>query len=175
MTPRKIHEIKNLSADSEKLYEVLNSERDLSAILVGTSYIDACLGSILNLKLLKSSVTKRILDSRSGILGTFSARADLCYVLSLINKSLYKDLTIIASIRNVVAHHHMEVDFNNEEIASLCNKLNYLQSLEDKPVIIGDWFHDNPRNQFMISAVTISNRLLLIGLGLERSSDSSNV
>ena len=171
MPARTILEIKNLSSDSAKLYEVLNSERDLSAILVAGSFIDACLGSILNIRLRKSSVTDKLLDTRGGAIGSFSARADLCYVLGLINKDMYKDLITISGIRNVVAHHHMEIDFNDPEIQKLCGKLNYVKTLkngnENEPLIVGDWV-DTPRNQFMLAVVMISNRLLLIGLGLKR-------
>jgi hypothetical protein len=48
---RKILPVEHLSKDSQKFFDVLNSEKDLPLILVAASYIDACLASILKRKL----------------------------------------------------------------------------------------------------------------------------
>ena len=169
MTKRTIIPVENLSKDVQKLFDVMNSEGDLATILVATSYIDATLGSILKRKLIKSSVSKKLLNTQGGAIGTFSTRADMCYVLELIKKPLYQDLITISKIRNEVAHHHLELDFKNKELESLCNKLSYVTTLKDgnsdNPLIKEEWL-DGARNQFTISVMLISQRLLLIGLGL---------
>jgi DNA-binding MltR family transcriptional regulator len=171
MSKRTILPIENLSKDSQKLFDVLNEEKDLSVILIATSFIDACLGSILKNKLIKSSVIDKILDVRGGILGTYSARADVCYTLGLINKPLYQDLTIIGSIRNGVAHHHLELDFDDPTIIEFCSKLSYVSTLKNGNTdeSLGmEKYMEGPRNQFTITVVMISQRLLLIGLGVKR-------
>ena len=158
--------IEHLSGESQKLFDVLNDETDLAVILVTASYLDACLGSILKRKLIDSSISKQLLDPRSGALGSYSTRADVCYALGLIQKPLYTDLKKIAEIRNEIAHYYLTLNFQSESIQKLCGELLYVASLKngnaDKPLfeeMVG------PRNQFVLSAVMISQRLLLIGLG----------
>ncbi len=175
MPKRDILPIEHLSGDIQKLLDVLNKEPDLSAILVATSYIDACLGSILERKFIESSISRQLLDGRSGALGTFAARSDICYVLGLIDKSLYKDLIKIAEIRNEVAHHHLALDFNFPSVEKLCGELAYVKSLKDgnsgKPLGL-EKHMQGARSQFVMTTVIVSNRLLLTGLGLKREKAS---
>ncbi|WP_136413895.1 MltR family transcriptional regulator [Herbaspirillum sp. ST 5-3] len=158
-----------LSTDSTHLYEVLNSGPDTSAIVVGVSYIDACLASLLSKRLLKSSVSEKLLDSRSGAIGSFAARTDLAYTLGLIPKAMYKDLLVLAELRNETAHHHFELSFASEQIKGHCGKLDYAQSLTTlggAQIIDSAWL-ERPRDRFTITAVMILNRILLIALGTE--------
>ncbi len=174
MPKRTIIPIEHLSMEIQKLHDVLNSEKDLSAILVATSYIEASLGAILERKLIRSTVSEKMLDVRGGVLGTFSARADMCYTLGIINKPLYKDLITIANIRNEVAHHYLELDFNHPKIRELCDELAYVKTLRDgatnKPLIVVKWMV-GAKNKFKISVTMISQRLLLIGLGIHSAPD----
>lgn len=91
-----------LSEETQQLYDVLNNEKDLAVILIASSFLDACLRSLLEKKLLEGSVSDRML-SHKGVLGGMSARADLCYALGLLPKRAYQDLGAIAEIRNIVA------------------------------------------------------------------------
>lgn len=169
MTKRTLIPVEHLSKGGQKLFDVMYSEGDLSTILVAASYLDATLGSILKRKLIKSSVSKKLLNIQGGAIGTFSTRADMCYILELINKPLYQDLITILKIRNEVAHHHLELDFKHKEVETLCNELSYVTTLKngnsDEPLINEEWL-DGARNQFTISVTLISQRLLLTGLGL---------
>ena len=160
--------IEGLSKDSDAFYDVLNDEPDLSAVLVATSYIDACLGALLEGFLLKSSVSTKLLDGKAGLLGSFSSRSDACYCLGLISKPLYQDLLVIAEIRNQFAHHHLALSFAVPEVARQCKKLSYVSDVwietppSEPPMDTKHLFE--PRNRFVISVVLISQRLLLKGL-----------
>lgn len=176
MSKRKILPIEQLSAESQQWFDVLNDESDLAVILVASSFLDACLGSILNRKLIDSSVSKKLLDPRNGALGTYSSRADACYALGLIQKSLYKDLQKIAEIRNEIAHYHLALSFESETIQKMCTQLSYVTSLKNgnsnepllKPALLV-----GPRNTFAITAVMMHTRLLTIGLELNRKDESA--
>ena len=158
----------SLSSDSEHLYALLNEGADTSAIIVGVSYIDACLASLLAKRLLKSSVTEKLLDSRSGAIGSFAARSDLAYTLALIDKPMYQDLIVLAELRNETAHHHFELSFASEAIVLRCNKLKYVAGLKAAntggPLMEEAWLA-RPRDRFMLTATMIVNRLLLTALG----------
>jgi DNA-binding MltR family transcriptional regulator len=159
----------DLSSDSKHLYEVLNSGHDTSAIVVGVSYIDACLASLLSKRLLKSSVTEKLLDSRSGPIGSFAARADLAYAVGLIPKVMYQDLLVLAELRNETAHHHFALAFSSSQVALHCEKLEYVRSLKTQggAQIIDEAWLTRSRDRFTISAVMIVNRLLLAALGTQ--------
>ncbi|MCG8343664.1 MAG: MltR family transcriptional regulator [Chlorobiales bacterium] len=165
MHKRQLPPIERLSKETQHLFNVLNEEKDLSVILVASSFLDACLGSILKRKLKRSSISEKLLDS-SGVL---SARADLSYTLNLISKPLYQDLIKIAEIRNEIAHHHLALSFETESIMSKCSQLSYVSSLKNgntgDSLDMEQWMIE-PRNQFVMTTVMISQRLLLIGLGV---------
>lgn len=168
MSKKRISTIKELSKDSQKLFDVLSNEHDLSAILIAANFIDTCLASLLEKKLKKSLVTNRIL-SFSGILGSMSSRADLCYALELIPKEIYQDLLILMQIRNIVAHYHLQLDFDKDEVKELCNKLSYVDGMKDGNTddsLISREYLTLARDKFKLTVVMISQRLMLIGLGL---------
>lgn len=79
----------SLTPEVQRLHLQLADSSDIAAIVVGVGYLDACLASLLSKRLLKSSVSEKILDPRSGALGSFAARTDMSYVLALIDKSIY--------------------------------------------------------------------------------------
>jgi DNA-binding MltR family transcriptional regulator len=171
MAKQLIPQIEQLSAESQEFFRVLNKADDLAVILVATSFLDLSLASILKRKLLDNSATDRLLDARAGALGSFVVRADACYALGLLGKPIYRDLLKIAEIRNMIAHHHLALSFKAEGIAKLCGELSYVSSLKNgssgEPLLSAKWMN-TPRNQFVLTAVMISQRLLLIGLGVKR-------
>lgn len=161
--------IEQLSSETQKLFDVLNKDDDLSVIIVGSSFIDTILRSILEKKFIKSSITNKMLDSKRGTLGTFMARADACYILGLIKKPLYEDLIKIAEVRNEVAHYRLALNFKSESVINLCGQFSYFKSLKSgtlgEPVGL-EKYMVNARNQFVMTVVMISERLLLIGSGI---------
>jgi DNA-binding MltR family transcriptional regulator len=170
MAKKLIPQIEKLSAESKELFGVLNEGEDLSVILVATSFLDLSLASILKRRLLDNSATVRLLDSRTGALGSFVMRADACYALGLLEKPIYKDLLKIAEIRNMIAHHHLALSFQAEDVAKLCKELGYVSSIKNASngePLLSVRFMDTPRNQFVLTVVMISQRLLLIGLGIK--------
>lgn len=171
MGKRTILPVENLSADTEKFFDVLNKSSDLGVVLVATSYLDASLGALLHKFLITSSISDKLLDVRGGPLGTFSARSDAAYALALIERPLYQDLVKIAEIRNEFAHHHLEHDFQAPVVSELCSKLGYVESLRDgvsDRSLILEQFMAGARNRFVTTVVMLSQRLLIRGLGLER-------
>lgn len=121
--------LEELSDDSKRILKTLMGGPDISAVMVGASYLDSCLATLLRAVFHNSNVTEKLLAPNGGFLGTFAARSDLAYVLGKIPKPLYQDLRYIAEIRNFFAHTHFDVDFKNATVKSLCSRLLYLNSL----------------------------------------------
>jgi DNA-binding MltR family transcriptional regulator len=168
--------VEQLSSEVQELFDVLNNERDIAVILIGTSFLDACLASILHRKFIESTISDKLLDLGAGALGSIAPRADLCYVLEFIDKPLYQDLCTISQIRNEVAHHHLALSFGAESVQALCTKLRYVASLQDagtgQPLSLVDWMID-ARSQFVLTTVMASQRLLIVGLGVKRASTTA--
>jgi|EndMetStandDraft_4_1072995.scaffolds.fasta_scaffold71617_2 mannitol repressor len=164
MPKRPILRPEHLSEDSQKLFDVLNESEDIAVVTVGAAYVDACLGSLLYGLLLESSITDKLLDVRGGALGTFSARADACYVLGLISKRLHQDLSTIAAIRNRFAHHHLQMDFSDTEVQELCSRLKYVYGPDDSQRLQMQRYMNGPRSQFALTVVMITQRLVLTAL-----------
>jgi DNA-binding MltR family transcriptional regulator len=171
MAKRTVLPVENLSQDTQRLFDVLNNSSDLGVVLVGTSYLDASLGSLLHRFFIAGSTSEKLLDVGGGAIGTYSARCDLSYVLGLIDKPLYQDLSTIGRIRNEFAHHHLEHDFEVPTMVTLCSELKYVESLRDsttgKPFGL-EGLVSNTRGRFVLSLVMISQRLLLNGLSVKR-------
>ncbi len=170
--PMPIPQIEQLSPESNELFKVLNEADDLSVILVATSFLDVSLASILKRRLRdKSKVTDKLL---AGALSPFVVRADVCYALGLFEKPIYQDLLKIAEIRNKIAHHHLALSFQAEDVAGECKKLGYVASLKNgfsgQPLFLAEYMN-SPRNQFVVTAAMISSRLLLTGLGIKRDKE----
>lgn len=168
-----------LSADGQAVYEVLHGESNLAVGIVGAAYLDACLGSLLGRHFIESTVSDRLL-SPSGTLGSLAARADLAYCLGLLSKPLYQDLLQIAEIRNLLAHHHLQLGFGSPEVAEACGKLRYIETLDREQELNhgkkGTLFRPNlnARDIFTLTIVFASNHILLRGLGLQRSQPNTD-
>ncbi|WP_394885975.1 MltR family transcriptional regulator (plasmid) [Mesorhizobium sp. AaZ16] len=150
-----------LSEETQQLYDVLNNEKDLAVILIAASFLDVCLRSLLEKKLLEGSVSDRML-SHKGVLGSMSARADLCYALGLLPKRAYQDLGAIAEIRNIVAHHHLTQSFKTGDIAAKCATLDAISLGGTKPDQMP------PRMRFTLAVTLLANSLLVTALHLQR-------
>jgi len=171
MSRKKIYAIEDLSEDTKKLYDVLNEADDLPVILIGTSFLDETLRSMLQKYFVKCNTAKNLL-SPNGVLGTFNNRCDLTYCLALISKRMYKDLRTIQDIRNLFAHSHFEKSFGDNDVIALADKLTYCDILKgtgmfkevEKPT--PEQYHENSLVRFKLTIVLLSQKFLLTGLSL---------
>lgn len=163
MAKRQLVGAESLSEEANRFYKLLEDAEDATVIIVGVAYIDACVAALLARNLLKSSVTEKLLDARGGAIGSFSTRASLAYALRLITKSVYQDLQTLAELRNVVAHHHLALDFKATEVAKHCLALKCAAELQDHNTgksLVDEKKIAIPRNRFVLTAVWIANVLL---------------
>ena len=65
----------NISVLFEQVKELrnrLSKESDVGGVLISTSFLEACLASLLREHFKKSSVTEKLLNPSSGSLGSFN-------------------------------------------------------------------------------------------------------
>jgi DNA-binding MltR family transcriptional regulator len=174
---RKALPVEQLTADAQRLFDVLNKEADLPCVVVGAAFLDASLKALLAKKLLKSVTADKLLDE-SGPLGNFAARADLAYCLGLVKKQRYQDLSCVAQIRNQFAHKHLQLDFADPAVRDLCAKLNewkvilHGEKVEPTSEPIPKQLTTIARNQFNLSVSFLANSLLLTTLGINAAAAS---
>jgi hypothetical protein len=100
--------------------------------LMSASYLDHILEVTLRLhftpKLTADENRQMFNGAQGAILGTFSSKIRMSYVLGILPRAAYSDLLIINGIRNAFAHSlHKAIDFNNDYIKNDCDKLEYLK------------------------------------------------
>jgi DNA-binding MltR family transcriptional regulator len=174
MAPRHIPTVETLSGESQALFDVLNGEPDLACVLVGTSFLEEALASMLHQYFFSTKVAKKLLNPANGPLGTFSARIDLAFSLGLIDSSTHNDLHIVRKVRNAFAHSRLSLTFACRDIMSLCRKLKWYERTrlwkeeEARTRLSTDQLRVTIRNRFTISVALISQWLLVQGLGVKK-------
>lgn len=156
-----------LAGLTKELTAALSDDNDTAVVLVGAGYVDACIGSLLSEVLIDSSVSSKLLSAGTGLLGSFSARADLCYALGMISKLFYMDLCTMAEVRNTFAHHHLALSFVDPKVALLCSRLSFATSPESG-FTLAPCYHrafEHPKQRFVMSAIFLSQLLLRVARG----------
>lgn len=151
------------------MFLIINNESATGCILVASSFLDNCLVLLLKNAFKKVSSTVDNLFKLDGLLNDYSSKAKLCYSLSLVDKKKYSDLIKIAEIRNLFAHSHILLDFNDPIVQSKCNELKgwedassieYLKSFSNNLNLVA-------RQKFTITAINIIYEIMADGY-LER-------
>jgi DNA-binding MltR family transcriptional regulator len=135
-----------------------DADSDLKVAIIGASYLDTCLRAFLHKKLIKSSITDKILQPDRGILGSLSGKADMLYAMGLMKKDHYENTRTIAEIRNKFAHVHSDVTFETEEVAALCSKIHLIGPVRKTMTV-------SPRNAYMSTIITMSAYHIFKGIG----------
>jgi DNA-binding MltR family transcriptional regulator len=135
--PPKIEDFDN---DEEEWKALLNETSEHTAIIVGASYIDATLTVLLHRYMIESSVSDEMLDPVKGPLGSFNAKANMCYVLGLISKEHLQDVIAIANMRNYCAHTRGIKSFKDPKILASFEKIKYLERVGDGSLATLGWY-----------------------------------
>lgn len=169
MTKRPALPVENLSGDTQKLFDVLNEGSDLACVLVAASFLDECLRSLLRRHFVDSDIAEDLLNPTNGALGTFASRSDTAYCLGLINLRQRDDLRIIARIRNLFAHSHLEITFGSQAAIDFANNLIYCDALQSTGLFINipdptmEQIRSNARGRFVLTVTLLGQGLLLAG------------
>lgn len=139
--------------DLAKFVEELKRESDRGLALVATALIDDRLKESLRSFFCNEKSANRLLDEGNAALGSFSARADTCLALGLIDDYEYSEITLLRKVRNEFAHLKHGVSFQESRIKGLCSSLvSDLPQGSDYPV-------NDPRFRFTNAAVCVVLRL----------------
>jgi DNA-binding MltR family transcriptional regulator len=171
---RKQPSLEDLSEDLQGLFEVLNGESNIAIGLVSAAYLEAALRSTLSRHFIQGKTSDALL-SPGGALSTFAAKAQTAYALGLISEPLYKTLIQIGEIRNIMAHHHLQLGFGDVNVQAACEKLNYLEMLDQEQKLKGSSqgnlfsrYASDARTRFTLTVVHAATHIVLQGLSVSR-------
>ena len=120
------------------LFNSLYNENDAICVIVGTSYVDTCLGVLLETFFEGDDKAQDILRPH-GDIPSLSEKAKLAYLLRLISKGCLENISHIGNLRNLFAHRIGEINFDN---GSIPNKdayiVKYVPGQPRRLPIIGD-------------------------------------
>jgi len=119
------------SSYNDPTFKELTSLSDRTAAIVAAAQVDDALSDFIRSRLLSDKDTTHKLFKPTGALGAFGTRADLAYLMGLINPEDRDDLYLIAEIRNRFAHWAKPASFADREISALCNKITILDRCPD--------------------------------------------
>ncbi|SFQ70806.1 hypothetical protein SAMN05216567_12848 [Variovorax sp. OK605] len=155
-------------AEFERFFTELVAESDRAAVILGAAKIDALLFQLLAGVLLPSDTKADELLGQDKPLGTFSARATICYRLGLIDKDLLHAITLVRRIRNDFAHRLRGVSLtsgeNGNRVRDLIAPLRASSGFE--------WLTDGGRQKIVGPAMEFRAAISLLYLRLEGACDA---
>jgi hypothetical protein len=107
----------------EPLRLELDKGSDLSCALLGATLIENALMTAIAHLLIECPETKSLFDIKGELDGLAKCNK-MAFCLGLISKDSYKDIKLIARIRNLFAHSSKPIDFSDEDVTKYCNSLN---------------------------------------------------
>ena len=174
MAKRPIVPTQSLSADTQKFFDVLNDQSDLAVMLVGASYLDAALASLLQRFLLPGSTTTKLLDPTGRSLERFQhSRRRLLQPRPHLKTSFPRPDAHCGNPQSLRSP-PLVARLHEPDITKLCDELAYFDHVAGKQP--EPWMIGSSRNRFTLAAVTISSRLLITALGTQpRSPATENI
>jgi mannitol operon repressor len=109
--------------DLAKFLEELGRETDRGLPLVGAALIDDRLEDTLRSFFVEGRPASKLLDEANAPLGSFSSRAQACYLLGLIDDFEFAEVELIRKVRNEFAHAKHGTSFKSERVQGLCSSL----------------------------------------------------
>src|SRR3972149_5035504 len=105
----------------------LDGESDRASAIVGSSFLDHLLSSILRKAMIDHKNIDRMFQGY-GPLSSFYVKIDMVFFLGLLpHEEIYEDLHKVRDIRNDFAHGHKELSFSEQSIKDRISTFNILK------------------------------------------------
>ena len=106
--------------DSPRLQEAaaeLDGESDRAAAIVGASIAERELTDLLLASFLDVKESREVTEGLTEPLSTFYAKTKVAYVTGVISAELYGDLNRVRKVRNLFAHEHGPLSFDDPKVS----------------------------------------------------------
>jgi hypothetical protein len=145
------------TSDHDAILAEIYGGSDRACALIAVSFLDRALVSLMST--LMSGVPLEdhapIFEGQTAILGMFSSKIRMCYVLSLISKEQMQHLNRMREIRNHFAHSMGPASFEDQLVAAECDVL----WDDTKPILKNLNQLSKPRAKFLMRWKIISMEL----------------
>lgn len=108
---------------NHKIRMSLIKESDRSVALISVAFLETHIEEAIKTKIHGDAAHIKKCFQFNGPLGTFSSKIDMALCLGLINKVIYKEITLFRKIRNKFAHEYEELNFQTDSILSLVSQI----------------------------------------------------
>ena len=160
LPPARFEEINALISEIQVI------ENDRGAALIGAAFLDCILADLLKNYFIDEPEEANQLLGAGCAMESFYVKILLAYCLGLLRKEVAGDLQRIRRIRNLFAHGHDKLSFEDAKISGIANELtSYSQIAHDA----------EPRSKFNITIIMIAHQLVfsMITIG-HKKLDSEN-
>lgn len=172
--PRLPLPLEELSKQHNAIFIVLLGTSPMASVLAGVAAMEQALGTLLSKFLITGNTSEGILHPNKGFLGPLMNRASLAYCMGLISKTTYQNIQRLAEIRNLFAHSHTAIDFQDAEVAEQCRQLKLgLDKATDHALMtpeVAQALKTDMRQRFTHAVMTIFGQLLRTVEQTERAS-----
>lgn len=103
----------------------ISQETDRGAVLMSAAFLDDRLKQLIEARLVEDKKICSQAFDFNGPLGTFSSRINFSYLIGILPKNARADLHTIRAVRNQFAHYAAPLRYEDEKVASLCEKLTF--------------------------------------------------
>ena len=171
------------AATFTELVEELNKESVRGAILLGTSWIDEQLASLLKARLVIPTNSKQDnLFDRAKPLGDLGPKIDLAYRSGLIRRETYDSLKIIRSLRNDFAHLKNPISLEDQSVRDRVKRLydlnqDLLKGVDEVIEKVVDGYRDlviDPDSFSLPSSYRLNFLIALVSAGLAYSTTQAS-
>ena len=146
-----------ISSENAHLIDAINTGTPLACVLISAAALENALMSLPRNYFVDCDESKDLFDI-GGESDSFSSCYRLAFCLGLIEEEDRDNLKSIAKIRNLFAHRHTAIDFDNEKVAKECEKL------KSKVIDATGFGNYQGRPRFSFVAINVYSRLLLTAL-----------
>lgn len=144
--------------DEQAAFYELDSDRAVA--VVGTAIVENRLTSLLKAAMKQDDIVFNDLFHPSGPLGSFGTKIRLAYLLCLIHEDVYKDLVIVAKIRNAFAHRVAIKSFDDQMIKDNIHNLRSYSVWKTLRESLRIEAHDTPQDSdFQLKAAIVRDEL----------------
>jgi len=164
---RRAATVEELSKDDQHFLDALNNENPLPCVLLAVSTFEQALAAVLRGFMIEDKRSNELLDVEgNGALSTLGACNKTAYCLGLIPKHLFENLRWFARLRNIFAHSHVPLDFENPEVVEACK---HIEPRVAHPIPESTHLKlDVPKVRFVLAAVAVRSHLLSIAREVKR-------
>jgi hypothetical protein len=131
----------------------LKRETDRGLPLVAAALIDAKLEEILAAFFCEGRELDGLLDGGNAPLASFSARAQTCFALGLIDDYEFSEINLVRKVRNEFAHARHGLSFSNAKVRGLC------ATLTSHIPVTPEGDKNDPRYRFVTATMALVLRL----------------